>query len=81
MMKIEPDLDRDFILDNDFIFGIINNAEILNEKFYKKNIMNENIDEESISEDIEGELNININEPYIIFMSYVKKSDFIVDNL
>ena len=81
MMKIKPDLDRDFILDNDFIFGIINNAEILNEKFSENNNMNENIDEESISEDIEGELNINIKEPYIIFMSYVKKSDFIVDNL
>ena len=82
LMKIEPYLDRDFILDDDFIFGIINNAEILKEKFSEKNIMNENIDDdESISEDIEGELNINMNGPYIIFMSYVKKSDFILDNM
>ena len=82
LMKIEPDLDRDFILDDDFIFGIINNAEILKVKFEEKNnIEEEKKDEESISEEIEGEgeedLNKFKNEPYIIFLSYVKKSDFI----
>ena len=81
-MKIEPDIDRDFILDNDFIFGIINNAETLKEKSLGKNSINENNNEDdSISEEIEGESNNNTNEPYIIFLSSVKKSDFIMDNL
>ena len=82
LMKIEPDIDRDFILDNDFIFGIINNAETLKEKSLGKNSINENNNEDdSISEEIEGESNNNTNEPYIIFLSSVKKSDFITDNL
>ena len=84
-IKIEPDLNRDFILDTDFIFGIINNAEILNKKLFEQNNKNKilnNSEIENISEEIEGNVDIkeNKNEPYVIFLSYVKKSNFIINN-
>ena len=82
-IKIEPDLSKDFILDNDFIFGIINNVEILNEKIFEKEKIEENkgnTDEENISEDIEGEED-NKDQPYVIFLSNIKKNDFIVNNI
>ena len=79
-IKIEPELSKDIILDNDFIFGIINNTGILSEKIFGKVKKKENNDEDNISEDIEGEEE-NKEQPYVIFLSYVKKNDFIVDNI
>jgi hypothetical protein len=72
-MKIEPDYNKDIILDNDFIFGIINNADLLTKNIIL-NINNE-----------EGENNNNkkiedSNMPYIAFMSFITKSNFIGDN-
>ena len=64
--KIEPNLINDIIIDNDFIFGIVNNSEILCDKI------------------LNGEMNQNINkkdEPYIVFISYIKKCDFIINNI
>ena len=81
-IKIEPELNRDFILEDDFIFGIINNAEILKEKILEKNKKEEykENDDDNIDEEIERE-DFNKDEPYILFLSYVKKSDFIVNNI
>ena len=81
-IKIEPELNKDFVLDNDFIFGIINNAEILKEKFLDKNKKDEygGNEDDNIDEEIEGE-DFNKDEPYIIFLSHVKKSDFIINNI
>ena len=81
-IKIEPELNRDFILEDDFIFGIINNAEILKEKILEKNKKEEykENDDDNIDEEIERE-GFNKDEPYILFLSYVKKSDFIVNNI
>ena len=64
--KIVPDLNNDIFLDNDFIFGIINNIEILSDKKSDKKIESNNI---------------NNNELYIIFLGYIKKYDFIRCNI
>ena len=85
-IKIEPDLNRDFILDTDFIFGIINNADILNKKLFEQSNNDKiliNSEEENISEEIEGNVDVkeNKNDPYVIFLSYVKKSNFIINNI
>ena len=64
--KIEPNLINDIIIDNDFIFGIVNNSEILCDKISN------------------GETNQNIikkDEPCIVFISYIKKCDFIMNNI
>ena len=63
--KISPDLTNDIIFDNDFIFGIVNNTEILNEKILEKNsgIISDN----------------RKDEPYVIFLSLIKRNDFIVN--
>ena len=82
-IKIGPEFSRDFVLDDDFIFGIINDGEILNVKIFEKDKFNDNKDnegEDNISEEIEGEVD-NKEKPYIIFLAYVKKSEFIVNNI
>ena len=63
--KIIPDLINDIFLDNDFIFGIVDNIEILSE----------NNSEEKIEIN-----NINNDGPNIIFSCYIKKSNFIIRN-
>ena len=60
--KIAPNLLNDIIIDNDFIFGIVNNSEMLYDKL---------LNEEKNQNDNDKE------EPYIIFISSIKKSDFI----
>jgi hypothetical protein len=81
VFRIEPDLSRDFMLDDDFIFGIINNAETLNEKIFEKDKKEGNMDDEyNIDEEIEGEED-NKDKPYILFLANVKKGDFIVNNI
>ena len=62
---IIPDLSNDILFDSDFIFGIVNNTEILNEKLTDEN----------------NGINTNNkrSEPYIIFLSLIKKSDFITN--
>ena len=81
VFRIEPNLSRDFILDDDFIFGIINNAEILNEKILEKDKKDENRDDEdNIDEEIEGEEDYK-DKPYVLFLVNVKKSDFILNNV
>ena len=83
LMKITPDINRDFIINNDFIFGIINNAEILNKKILEKDKKEENKtgdDNDNISEEIEGDID-NKDEPYVIFLSVINKNDFIINNI
>ena len=64
--KIMPDLSNDILFDGDFIFGIVNNADILNEKLNEEN---------------NGINSSNKRiEPYFIFLSLIKKSDFIASN-
>ena len=99
---IEPDINHDIIIDNNFIFGIINNAEFFNKRNNNKTeIINE--DKEKInlgynSENKDDLFNNKINDkdlinfdeindqeinnnnekfPNIIFLNYIKKSDFI----
>ena len=76
-MKITPNINRIFKINNDFIFGIINNAEILNKKIFEKENKDKNKtgEDEKISEEIEGDID-NKDESYVIFLSVVNKSDF-----
>ena len=60
--KIAPNLINDIIIDNDFIFAIVNNSEMLYDKLVNEEKNQDNNDKE---------------EPYIIFISSIKKSDFI----
>ena len=62
--KIEPDSINDIIIDNDFIFGLVNNSEILYDKFEKEEINHNRKD-----------------EPYIVFVSMINKSDFIKNSI
>ena len=75
-MKIEPDTNRDIFFNNDFIFGIINNADTLtNNKNINNNIeKEENNNDESISYDNNYE---DSNLPYITFLSFINKNNFI----
>ena len=99
---IEPQINDDILIDNNFIIGIINNAEIFNKininKIEDANINKERIisafssknkgeitnnkedNKDSIMQNKENEkaLNINLKEfPNILFLNYIKKSDFI----
>ena len=75
-MKIEPDTSRDIFFNNDFIFGIINNADTLtNNKIINNNIeKEENNNHENISNDNNYE---DSNLPYITFLSFINKNNFI----
>ena len=61
--KIEPDFNMDILFDDDFIFGIINNTDILSEKLLGEKDKN----------------NKKKYEPYAIFLSYIKKKNFIIN--
>ena len=99
---IEPDINHDIIIDNNFIFGIINNAEFFNKRNNNKTeIINEDKekinlgynsenkddlsnnkinDKDLINLDEINDQEINNNNekfPNIIFLNYIKKSDFI----
>ena len=76
-MKITPNINRNFKINNDFIFGIFNNAEILNKKIFEKENKDKNKtgEDDKISEEIEGDID-NKDEPYVIFLSFFNKSDF-----
>ena len=73
-VKIVPDTSRDILFNDDFILGIINNTG--------------NSIDENINENIKKSLNNNENEensndenlPYIIFLSFIYKSNFIRKN-
>ena len=79
-MKIEPDYNRDIIFDNDFIFGIINNTEILT-KNINNIFINNNEDNEDEKENNNNDVIIDDNNmPYITFMSFINKSNFIGDD-
>ena len=69
-MIILPDLSKDIFIDNDFIFGIINNSDSLNEKDFENSDNNE-----------EDKIINNKDEPYIIFLNYIKKADFIHNDI
>ena len=61
--KMLPDLNNDILFDDDFILGVVNNTDIFNEIIFdEKNKI--------ISNNRKG-------EPYVIFLSLIKKSDFI----
>ena len=98
---IEPQINTDIIIDNNFIIGIFNNAEFFNKVKSNQNnisVKNErltsgfssenkdeliNMNEEkqhSVKETKENEFEIDVNSenfPNIIFLNYIKKSDFI----
>lgn len=100
---IEPQINNDIFIDNNFIIGIINNAEFFNKIDINKtdiaNINKERIisafssenkgeitnnkedNKDSIIQNKENEKmgnNINSDEfPNILFLNYIKKSDFI----
>ena len=65
-MKIEPDISRDILLSNDFIFGIVNNSNLGNEK--------DNNEEDNEIKNIKDS-----DLPYIIFLSYINKNNFITN--
>ena len=68
--QVKPDTKTDIILKNDFCLGIVNNIEdFINKDKNEKEDKNEN--EENNNEDF----------PYIIFLSYVDKNDFITEIL
>ena len=69
-MRIEPDTSRDILFNNDFIFGIIDNIEIL---------INKNQEEKNKDMNNEKEENNDNNLPYIIFLSYINKENFITN--
>ena len=64
---IKPDLSRDIFIENDFIFGLIINAEILEDK----------ISDINEKDDLEEK---NKNEPYVIFCCCVNRNNFISNN-
>ena len=61
--RIEPDINKDILFDDDFMLGIINNAEIFNEKLFGEKDKNSK----------------KKNEPSAIFLSYIKKKNFIIN--
>ena len=69
-MKIEPDTSRDILFNSDFIFGIVNNSN-LGTKKENKEVNNEENNEIKKSNDNDS--------PYIIFLSYINKNDFITN--
>ena len=80
--QIEPDFKNDIIIDSDFIFGYINNANIFKKVLEQKNSYKESHSEENYNMDYDTDKinnNSNINKedvPYVIFLNYVKESDF-----
>ena len=100
---IEPQINKDIIIDNNFIIGIINNANYFNKFIIDKNdIINDNREkiistyssenkldyvnnkENELNSILENQQNDNdINKvsseefPNIIFLNYIKNSDFI----
>ena len=70
-VKIVPDTSRDILFNDDFILGIINNSGYLineNKNEDIKKSLNNNENKENNNED---------NLPYIIFLSFIYKSNFI----
>ena len=61
--RIVPDLSNDILFEEDFIFGIVNNTDLLNDNFLECN----------------NRKNIKKDEPYVIFLSCIKKSDFCIN--
>ena len=66
-VKIEPDTSRDILFDNDFILGLINNAQIL---------IDDNKNNKKNQEEINNNENNDEELPYIVFLSYIYKYNF-----
>ena len=62
-VKIEPDTSRDILFNDDFIIGLINNSGIL-------------VDENKSNNNNDNKKNNN-DSPYIAFLSYIYKNNFI----
>ena len=74
-LRMEPDETKDIIFDNDFICGLINNSKNIFEMNFTNGDKTDKSDESST------EKNINdINMPYIVFMSFIHKNNFIKSN-
>ena len=71
-VKVEPDKSRDILFDDDFIFGIINNARIFNDE-------NKNNKEKILNNDNKGN-KYGDKCPSIVFLSYIYKNNFIRKN-
>ncbi len=73
-VKIEPDISRDILFDDDFIFGVINNVRIINDKI--KNNKEKNLNNENKGNNNGDEF------PYIVFLlikSFMEKENLLPD--
>ena len=84
--QIEPEFKNDIIIDSDFIFGYINNANIF-KKIVKQNNSSkdyqceENYNNNYDTDKINNNISINKDDiPSVIFLNYVKEGDLKTSN-